>query len=159
MRNFFKYLSYIFLLLFLNSNSFGVNCQPFMNPLLVFGSYSPTAAGNYETRTSLKIICRPEGPRGLVTIKVKTVGSSNSENFRIMKNEKNDNLKFNIYLDPNYSKLIDNNTMLLKTTGFFNTEREFEIIIYGRILPFQNVSIGSYQINLPITIEWSSGPN
>jgi spore coat protein U-like protein len=130
-----------------------------MNTSLVFENYNPTVAANYDTKTIIRIFCKPEGARGLATIKVKTMGSAEGSDLRIMKNSKNDSLKFNLYQDQNFSKIIDNNTIIFRITGFFNTERDFEILIYGRILPFQNIGVGNYQMNLPIVVEWNNGPN
>jgi spore coat protein U-like protein len=159
MRSLIKYPVFIFLLFFFNSYGYAVTCQVFMNTSMVFENYNPTVAANYDTKTSIRIFCKPEGSRGLATIKVKTVGSSEGSDFRIMKNSKNESLKFNLYQDQNFSKIIDNNTIIFRTTGFFNTERDFEILIYGKILPFQNIGVGNYQMNLPILVEWNNGPN
>ena len=159
MRSLFKYPVFIFLLFFFNSYGYAVTCQVFMNTSLVFENYNPTVAANYDTKTIIRIFCKPEGSRGLATIKVKTVGSYGGSDSWIMKNSKNESLKFNLYQDQNFSKTIDNNTIIFRTTGFFNTERDFEISIYGRILPFQNIGVGNYQMNLPIVVEWNNGPN
>ena len=86
MRSLFKYPVFIFLLFFFNSHGYAVTCQVFINTSLVFGNYNPTVAANYDTKTIIRIFCKPEGSRGLATIKVKTVGSSEGSDFRIMKN-------------------------------------------------------------------------
>lgn len=150
---------FIFLFCFLNTKSFAVNCQAVINPSLIFGNYNPTVAGNYDTKTTIKILCRPDGIGGLVTLRVKTAAIVENKNFRIMKNSKNENMNFRLYKDQNYLIPIDDNTELLKYVGIFRSEKNFEIMIFGRIYPFQNIGTGNYQINLPISIEWRNGPN
>lgn len=156
-----RYLySYFFLFFcFLHTKSFAVNCQVVTNPILVFGNYNPTVAGNYDTKTTIKILCRPDGIGGLITLRVKTAAITVGKDLLVMKNSKNENMNFRLYKDQNYSIPIDDNTELFKYVGIFRSEKNFEIIIFGRIYSFQNIGIGNYQINLPISIEWRNGPN
>jgi spore coat protein U-like protein len=63
-------------------------------------------------------------------------------------------LRYNIYTDSSYSQVWGDGS---RGTGVYSTSvaaPSTNVILYGRIPPFQNVPTGIYQDSLTITMEW-----
>ncbi len=134
-----------------------MDCSSAISPQMSFGNYSPNVSGLYDAKTIITIACIPGGSRGIKTLTVSIVDAADNKNYRSMVNSKNEIIRFNLYSDPNFTQIIKKNSDLLKVTDFFNNRIEYEIKLYGKIEPLQNVGVGNYSLNIPISIEWLNG--
>lgn len=63
-------------------------------------------------------------------------------------------LRYNLYMDSSYSQVWGDGS---RGTGVYSTSvtaSSINVILYGRIPPFQNVPTGIYQDSLMVTLEW-----
>lgn len=120
-----------------------------------FGAYNVLSPGTTDSTGSITILC-DEAPPPDVTAAIGQSPNSGGFNPRQMKLVGGtDLLSYNLYTDTTYTNIWGDGTSGTVTqTKRATKNRPQTLQVYGRIPPGQDVSVGSYNDTLTITITW-----
>lgn len=119
-----------------------------------FGNYDVFSAVPTTGTGSITLSCTPKAD---VSIAIGASSNSGSFHPRMMKLAGfGDTLEYNLYTSPARIQVWGNGTNGTATTDLLNVRNTNTppIIIYGKIVPLQNVSPGSYSEQLVVTITY-----
>ena len=152
-------MSLCFLIAFIVTLCWGVRsslplCSVSSLPLN-FGAYDPLSDSPADTEGSIAVDC-DEAPPPLVTISLGPSPSSGSFDPRTMNRfGGSDRLSYNLYTDAPRRQIWGNGTgATVRLSRKVNKNSTWNAEVYGRILPGQDVSAGSYADTLSVIIDW-----
>jgi len=144
----------LLLLLIATGDLAASQCSVATTPLS-FGGYDPLSSTATATTASIAITCQtPERFPQQVTLQL-SAGASGTPAQRTMTSVGGNVLLYNIYLDAGMAQVLGDGTAG-STTPSRQVSRNtpWNLTLYGRIPPLQNLPAGAYSDTLTATILW-----
>jgi len=147
-------LSLIFLYLIFSVNLTFAVCTV-STTSVSFGPYDIFSASPTDSTGNITVNCN-ESPPPYVTVSIGQSPNSGGFNPRKMKLAAGaDLLNYNLYTDGTYSSIWGDGTSGTTTlVRRVRRNRPETFIVYGRVPPGQDISVGSYSDILTVTITW-----
>lgn len=124
-------------------------CRIWEKSSLNFGSYSPQSAEPQEVVGTLEVECTPLYPGETLNLQVKVdIGS-----LRMRNSKTGEILAYRLFQDAARSQPISGDVLFSQRLKLRVTTK-IPIIFYGVIPARQNVSVGTYRVNLPIYLDF-----
>ncbi len=130
----------------------GMNCTSEAASRLIFGQYDPRSSVPLDVQGNLSIQCTPSNPGEVLDLTTTLAGAADWQ-FYLRNLETGERLRIGLYKDSARVKSIDS-LSLFSVRIPLATAITFTIPLYGRIPALQNVSIGSYQADFSVLINY-----
>ncbi len=128
-----------------------MSCVIASAPQFSFGAYDPMSPLALDLQTTLVVQCTPAFPGETLRMQISILGMSAP--LQMLNPQYGDAMRFGIYTDPARSVPIDPHQPINISTSL-GTTTTLEIPLYGRVPAGQPVSVGSYQMNMALIVDY-----
>ena len=149
-------ISYVFITAFLLAYSTVAQavCTVSTTPV-TFGSFDVFSPSPLDAEGSLTVSCN-QAPHPTVAVSIETSPNSGSFDPRMMKlTAGSDMLEYNFFSDTSRTQIWgDGSGSTFMQSNTVKKNKPWTLAVYGRIPPLQDVSAGSYNETVTVTINW-----
>lgn len=138
--------------LWLPEDAEAMSCAIESTPLFAFGQYDPQSHYPHDIQTSFAIQCTPAFRGERLNLSISFSGLASGE-LKIRNPANGDLVRFSMYKDPARSQPLDAQSILSFSTLLLTTTT-LSLPVYGRIPARQNVSVGNYQLNVGVILNF-----
>ncbi len=142
-------------MLLLASETLAFNCKIATTPVN-FGSYDVFSKFVMDSTGTITVTCNnPEKKPINITITLSAGGSGSFNPRQMLSSSGSDRLNYNLYSNPSHTVIWGDGTGGSSfVSSMVDRTTTFNSLVYGRILPGQNVGVGNYSDMLTATVNW-----
>ncbi len=130
----------------------GMDCVPESAFRLTFGQYDPRSPDPLDVQGSMSIQCTPNSPGEILDLAATLVGATEWQ-FYLYNLQTGEKLRIGLYRDSARAKAIDTQNLFGVRVPLARPIT-FNVPLYGRIPALQNVSVGNYQADFALLINY-----